>query len=153
MSEENPIRIFVTHAFVEDPDYVRVFEYLESSSNFFYKNCSNPAQVPATGGKEALKDELRNQIQDAEVVLLPASMFAGNEDWIRYQMIAAQAMKIPIVALEMFGGVGEIPEEIASRAAGKPGWNERLIVDAIRQHARGENTTRFETIEFEMPEE
>jgi hypothetical protein len=151
MSENNPIRIFVTHTFSDDQDYARVFEYLESSSNFFYKNCSDPSRIPSIGGKEALKEELRTQIQEAEIVLLPAGMFIGNEDWIRYQMIAAQAMSIPIVAIEIFGGVEEIHEEITKRASGKAGWNERLIVDAVRQHARGENTTRFETIEFEMP--
>jgi len=151
MSEDNPFRIFVTHCFSDDPDYARIFEYLESSSNFFYKNCSNPSHVPASGGKEALKEELRAQIELAEIVLTPAGMFAQNRDWITYQMIAAQAMGMPIVALEHFGGVGAVDPEVAKRASGTVGWNERLIVDAIRQHARGENTTRFETIEFEMP--
>ena len=151
MSEENPIRIFVTHAFSDHADYARVFEYLESSSNFFYKNCSLPNRVPASGGKEALKEELRTQIQDAEIVLLLASMYADEPDWILYQMIAAQATGIPIVALELFGGVGDVHPEIAKRVNGTVAWNERLIIDAVRQHARGENTTRFETIEFELP--
>jgi len=151
MSEDNPIRIFVTHTFSDNADYARVFEYLESSSNFFYKNCSAPNRAPASGGKEALKEELRTQIQGAEIVLLPASMYADSPDWILYQMIAAQAMKIPIVALELFGGTGEVHSEIAKRINDTVGWNERLIVDAVRQHARGEDTKRFETIEFELP--
>jgi hypothetical protein len=151
MSEDNPFRIFVTHCFSDDPDYVRVFEYLESSSNFFYRNCSNPSNVPSAGGKEALKDELRAQIEEAEIVLIPGRMFIQNEDWIRYQMIAAEAMGLPMVALEIFGGVGEVHPEVAKRVKGTVGWNECLIVDAIRQHARGEDANRFETIEFEMP--
>jgi len=151
MSEENPIRIFVTHTFSDHAEYVRVFEYLESASNFFYKNCSDPDRVPASGGKEALKQELRTQIQDAEIMLLPAGLYAEQPDWLMYQMDAAQAMSVPIVALELFGGVEDIHPEIAKRAAGTVGWNERLIVDAVRRHARGEDTTRFETIEFEMP--
>ena len=151
MSEENPVRIFVTHTFSDDPDYARVFEYLESSTNFFYKNCSDPSRVPSLGGKEALKEELRTQMQDAEIVLLPAGMYAQNQDWITYQMIAAQAMGIPIVAIEIFGGVEEIDEEISKRVDGNASWNERLIVDAVLQYGRGEDTKRFETIEFEMP--
>jgi len=151
MSENNPVRIFVTHTFSDNADYARVFEYLESSSNFFYKNCSAPNRAPAAAGKEAMKEELRTQIQDAEIVLLPAAMYADEPDWILYQMIAAQAMGIPIVALELFGGVDEVHPEVAKRINGTVGWNERLIVDAIRHHARGEDTTRFETIEFELP--
>lgn len=151
MSEKNPIRVFVTHAFAEDADYRRVFEYLESAPNFFYVNCSNLESVPAGGGKEALKDELRAQIKMAEVVILPAAMYAANRDWITYQMDAAQAIGLPIVALEPFGGTQEMPKEVVERADEKIGWNERVLVDALRRQARHEETTRWDTIEFEMP--
>lgn len=49
MSAKNPIRLFVTHAFASYPDYHRVFEYLEASPNFFYRNCSVPDHPPAAG--------------------------------------------------------------------------------------------------------
>ncbi len=151
MSEDNPIGIFVTHTFSDNPDYIRVFEYLESVSNFFYKNCSDPDQRPASGDKEALKEELRRQLTDAEIVLLPAGMYAEQRDWLMYQMVAAKANGIPLVALEPFGGVGNVHADITTRAVATVAWNEREIVDAVRQYARGEQTTRFDTIEFELP--
>ena len=151
MSEDNPIRIFVTHTFSDHPDYARVFEYLESAANFFYKNCSDPSQAPASTGDEAWKEALRKQIQTAEIVLLPAGMYAENQDSLTYQMQAAKAAKIPIVALEPFGGVEEVDPLIATQVDGTVGWNERLIVDVVRKHARGVDPTRYETIEFEMP--
>ena len=151
MSEDNPIRIFVTHTFSAHPDYARVFEYLESTSNFFYKNCSDPSRIPASGDKAALKKELRTQIEAAEIVLVVAGMYAEQRNWIMYQLDAAKAMGIPIVALEPFGGVEQVHPDIAARVTATVSWNERLMVDAVRHHARGEDTTRFETIEFEMP--
>ena len=151
MSEKNPIRVFVTHTFAEHPDYRRVFEYLESSPNFFYVNCSNIESIPASGGKEAVKNELRAQLKVAEVVVVPSIMYTENRAWIEYQMDAAQAMDLPIVALEPFGGVQDMPAPVAERANEKVGWNERLIVDALRRQARHEDTQRWETIEFEMP--
>ena len=151
MSEKNPIRIFVTHTFAEDADYRRVFEYLESSPNFFYVNCSNIESVPAGGGKEALKDELRTQIKMAEVVVVPSTMYTTQREWVAYQMDVAQANDLPIVALEPFGGLQEMPKDVAERADEQVTWNERLLVDAIRRQARHEETTRWETIEFEMP--
>jgi len=151
MSEKNPIRVFVTHMFSDHPDYHRVFEYLESSPNFFYTNCSAPQNVPGTGGKEALKAELRKQITAAEVLILPAAMFEENRDLIAYQLAAAKAAELPIVVLKPFGGVQEVPAEVAERAAETVDWNERFIVDALRRQARHEETTRWETIEFEMP--
>ena len=61
ISQQNPVRLFVSHAFEPSDDYHRVFEYLESSHNFYYRNCSNPEQR-GTGEREAMKDELRKQI-------------------------------------------------------------------------------------------
>jgi len=151
MSEKAPIRVFMMHTFSEHPDYHRFFEYMESSPNFFYVNCSAPDNIPEAGNKEALKDELRKQIDSAEVVVIPSAMFRENRDWVTYQMDVAQANELPLVALELFGGVGEIPPEVSQRANEVVGWNEREIADAIRRQARHEETNRWETIEFEMP--
>lgn len=150
MSEANPIRVFVTHLFSSHPDYHRVFEYLESSSNFFYRNCSNPEDMPATGGQEAIKERLLEQIRSAEVVVVISTMFTENQSLITYEMDAAQAASLPIVALEPFGGTGKVPAEVEARAGEVVGWNDRLIVDAIRREARHEDTQRWETIEFDM---
>lgn len=152
MSEQNPIRVFVTHAFGEHEDYHRVFEYMEAAASFFYVNCSAPDRAPGGGGKEALKDELRNQIKNAEAVVVLSSLYLENQDWVTYQMDVAQAMDLPIVALEPFGGLEKVPDEVARRAAEVVGWNERSIVDAVRRQARHEDTTRWDVIEFEMPE-
>ena len=61
ISQQNPVRVFVSHAFEPSDDYHRVFEYLESSHNFYYRNCSDPEQR-GTGERDKLKDELRRQI-------------------------------------------------------------------------------------------
>lgn len=149
MSEKNPIRVFVTHVFSDHPDYHRVFEYLESSSNFFYVNCSAPDKIPAAGGKEALKEALLSQIRAAEAVIVISSMYSENRDWITFQMDAAQAAELPIIGLEPFGG-GKVPDEVRGRAAEVVGWNERNLVDALRRQARHEETTRWDVIEFDM---
>lgn len=150
MSKEDPIRIFVTHVFTDHPDYHRVFEYLESSTNFFYKNCSDPTAVPVAGTKESKKEALLAQIRAAEVMLVVSSMFSETRDWMTYQMDAAQAASLPIVALEPFGGKGGIAAEVQARAAEVVPWNERVIVDALRKQARGEDTKRWDVIEFDM---
>lgn len=150
MSEENPIRVFVTHLFSSHPDYHRVFEYLESASNFFYRNSSNPEDMPLSGGQEAIREKLLEQIRAAEVVVVVSTMFSENQRLITYQMDAAQAANLPLVALEPFGGTGKVPADVEARAAEVVGWNDRMIVDAIRREARHEDTQRWETIEFDM---
>lgn len=150
MSEGNPIRVFVTHMFSDHPDYHRVFEYLESTSNFFYKNCSDPADIPTTGGPEAIREKLLEQIRSAEIVLVVSTMFSENRNVITFEMDAAGAADIPLLALEPFGGAGKVPAEIEARCAEVVGWNERLIVDAIRREARHEDTKRWDVIEFDL---
>ncbi len=148
MSEKDPIRVFVSHTFQEHSDYFRVFEYLESASNFFYVNVSNPEGVPASGGKEAVKEELLKQIKLSEVVIILAGLYREHHDWISFQINAAEATNKPIVAVEPFGGVEDVPEEVAKHADETVGWNERNIVDAIRRQARHEDTARWEVIDF-----
>jgi hypothetical protein len=150
MSEKNPIRIYVTHAFTSHPDYHRVFEYLEAVPNFFYRNCSVIDHPPAMGGKEALKEEYRTQLKTAEVVVVLSSLYLENEYWTAYQMDAAQANNVPLIAMEPFGGTVKVPAELAKRAAETVAWNERLIVDAVRRQARHEDTQRWDTIEFTL---
>jgi len=150
MSAKNPIRVFVTHTFSSNPDYHRVFEYMESTANFFYQNCSVPEHPPASGGKETLKEEYRKQLKTAEVVIVLSSLYIENEYWVTYQMDAAQAANLPLIALGLFGNAAKLPAEIVKRAAETVDWNERQIVDAIRRQARKEATNRWETIEFKL---
>lgn len=150
MSSDNPIRLFVTHLFSDHPDYHRVFEYLESTSKFFYANCSQPEAMPATGGQEAIKDALLQQIRAAEIVIVVSTMYSENRSLITFQMDAAQAAGIPLIALEPFGGAGKVAAEVEARCAEVVAWNERVMVDVIRREARHEDTQRWEVIEFDL---
>jgi hypothetical protein len=150
MSQENPIRIFVTHCFSENDDYHRVFEFLESSPNFFYRNCSKPDAIPAGGGLEAFKEELRQQIQNAEVVIVLTSVLEQNRDLLTFQLNAAQANDKPVIAMELYGQVGDVPEEIKDRCDAVAPWNERMMIDTILAEARHEATNRWDVIEFEL---
>ena len=149
MSEENPIRLFVTHMFSEHPDYARVFDYLESANNFFYSNCGNVDAMPPSGGKEAIRSVLREQIRNAEALILISSMYQENRDLIDFEINTAKAADIPVIGLEPFGG-GKMPEAVAAFCDEMVGWNERVMVDALRRQARHEDTQRWEVIEFDM---
>lgn len=149
MSDASPIRVFVSHLFEKHPDYLRVFEYLESREKFHYLNVSNPDTVPGSG-KEALKDELRSQIKASEVMVLPVSIYDLNRDLVTFQMDCAGAFNKPIIGVKSFGGTVIIQKIILERAADVVEWNARSLVDAIRQHARHENTARWDIVEFKL---
>jgi hypothetical protein len=149
MSDASPIRVFVSHLFEKHPDYLRVFEYLESRDKFHYLNVSDPEKVPGDG-KEGLKDELRNQIKSAEVMVLPVSIYERNRDLVTFQMDCAGAFSKPILGVKSFGETVVIQKIILERAADIVDWDARSLVDAIRHHARHEDTARWDIVEFKL---
>jgi hypothetical protein len=149
ITEKNPIRLFVCHVWVEDEDYHRVFEYVESSPNFFYRNTSTPDARPS-GDKEALRDSLRKQIIEAEVVILPAALYRRNVEWVEFQMNCAKAFDKPLLVLEPFGGTDTIAPAVQELADDVVPWDQRQLVDAVKREARHEETTRFDMIEFKL---
>jgi hypothetical protein len=148
VSESNPIRVFVAHTFEESDDYLRVFEFLESVERFFYLNVSKPENLPEQGGLNAIKDELIQQIKAAEAVILVADAYGRQPDLVAYMMDVAEANNIGTIAIRPFGGVAETPPEVATRVQEHIEWNDRALVDAINRQARGEDTARWEVIDF-----
>ena len=148
VSERNPIRVFVTHAFQESDDYLRVFEFLESVDRFFYLNVSKPDNVPTSGGVEAIKEELIKQVKECEAVIVLPGLYEEKESMARFLMEAADANHKPMIAIRPFGGLRETPAAVVERCKEHIEWNDREMVDALRRQARGEDTARWETLDF-----
>ena len=150
MSEDNPIRVFVTHNFQESDDYLRVFEFLESMENFFYLNVSKPEDMPDKGGMDAIKETLIAQIKECEAVIIPSLFYLEQNDLARFQMDVAEANELPMIAIRPFGGITESPQELVDRVNEHIEWNDREMVDSLKRQARLEDTSRWETIEFTL---
>ncbi len=150
MSQRDPIRVYTTHAWELSDDYLRVYEFLESARNFYYRNCSSPEQRPVDTSTEGQRDELRRQMQAAEVVVALASLYGTHRDLLVFQLHFAKAGNKPVVLLPGFGSEHVIPRAVTELADVQVGWDERALVDAIRLQARHEETTRWDTIEFKI---
>lgn len=149
MSQRNPIKLFVSHAWEDDEDYFRVFEYLESDSNFYYQNFSTPDKRPA-GDREALREDLRRQIAPVEIVIVPSGLCRKHGDLVLFQMNFAKASDKPVLMLEPYGVKMQIPKALSDLADEVIEWDKRTLVDAIRRQARHEETTRWDTIDFKL---
>ncbi|MEO7774587.1 MAG: hypothetical protein ABIT36_00770 [Steroidobacteraceae bacterium] len=149
MSQSNPIRLFVTHVWQTSDDYLRVFEYLESARNFFYRNHGTPDIAP-TGDAEAQRENLRQQINGAEVVIALSSLAVTDLSMLTFQLNFAKVAKKPVVALKYFGIQKTTPKIITDLADSVIDWEERGLVDNIKLLARHEQTARYEVIEFKL---
>lgn len=148
MSESNPIRVFTTHSFEESDDYLRVFEFLESVDRFYYLNVSKPENLPTIGGGQAIKEELIKQIKSAEAMFVLASVYKQNRELVNFMMKVAEANKISMIVIRPFGGIQETPPELVERCAESIEWNDRELADSLKRQARGEDTSRWEAIDF-----
>ncbi|MDE2348804.1 MAG: hypothetical protein KGL92_09895 [Gammaproteobacteria bacterium] len=145
----NPIRIFVTHAWVENDEYLRVFEYLEAPGTFYYANTSQPRSRRPTD-RESEREELRRQIAPCEAVIALGSAYRAAPDLVTFQLNFAKSADRPVIALENFGSTEPVPKAIRELADEVVPWNERELVDALRRQARHQDTTRWDTIEFKL---
>jgi hypothetical protein len=148
-SPSNPIRLFVTHAWVDDEDYARVFEYLEASGSFYYKNTSQP-QAKRPIDKESQREDLRRQIAPCEVVIFVPGAYAASPELALFQLHFAKAADRPVVVMENFGSASPLPKAIVELADEVSAWNERNLIDALRRQARHQESTRWDTIEFKL---
>jgi hypothetical protein len=149
MSQNNPIRLFITHAWETSDEYLRVFEYLESARNFFYTNLSGPDKAPS-GGKEADREELRRQIAQAECIIGFPSLYRTHSELFMFQLTFAKASDKPVVLMRPFGANVVIPKEVVSLSDQVVDWDGRALVDAVKAQARHEESNRWDTIEFKL---
>ena len=145
----NPIRLFVTHAWEDNDDYTRLFEYLEAPGTFYYQNTSQPhAKRPLD--KESQREDLRRQIAPSEVIVVFPAVYRASPELVLFQMTFAKAADRPIVAMENFGSTDPLAKAIKDLADEVSAWNERSLIDALKRQARHQETTRWDTIEFKL---
>src|SRR5258708_31538016 len=140
MSQRDPIRVFVTHAFELNDEYLRVFEFLESARNFYYGNCGGPEQRPVNTSVEGLHEALRQQMANTEVVVALSALYTMQRDLLLFQLNYAKASEKPVVLLPGFGREVALPAEVLQMTAQRARWEERGPVDASRGQARREGT-------------
>jgi hypothetical protein len=140
--------VFVSHVFEETHDYLRVFEFLESDDKFYYLNVSKPENIPVQGGIDAIKEELIGQIKAAEALIILPAIYDEKPDLANYMIDVAEANEMGVFCIRPFGGLLETPKELEERIGAAVAWNAREIIDRLKLEARGEDTQRWEVIDF-----
>jgi hypothetical protein len=147
VSEDNPIRVFVTHAFSESDDYLRIFEFLECVDRFYYQNVSKPTERP-DGGMDGIKDAYIEQNKESEALFVIPALYEERTELVEFMMQVADANEKPMIVIRPYGRVSETPAALVERCAEHIEWNAREMVDALRRQARLTDTTRWDVIDF-----
>ena len=147
MSEDKPIRIYSTHLWELDDDYLRLFDYLGDIDQFYYVNVSDPEAAPDDGDPLAAREILAEQIEKAEVVVVLAQHHYTDPDLTELQMTTAKRHGKPMMAIEPFGP-DAVPEQVKEMSDQVVEWYARKMVDGIKALARGEDVQRYDTIDW-----
>ncbi len=121
MTANDPIRIMASHGWQADEDYLRLFEYLESTTNFFYENVLPPQVSPEGEAIAARRTRVLDAMKQTEVLIVLSGQYEAFRDWLDFQIGAAQAHSRPIVLVEPFGP-NDAPDELK-----KPGGPDRRL--------------------------
>jgi hypothetical protein len=63
-------------------------------------------------------------------------------------MSVAEANNKGMIAIRPFGGMKETSAAVVERCQEHIDWNDREMADALRRQARGEDTARWEVLDF-----
>lgn len=149
MSEKDPIRIMASHGWEADEDYLRLFEYLESTTNFFYENVLQPHESPEGETVAQRRTRVIDAMKRAEVLVVMSGQYERFHSWLDFDLNAAKAHSRPVVLVEPFGP-NDAPDELKRQADVIVGWNSRSLEDAIRVQARQDMSKRFDVIDFDL---
>ena len=54
-----------------------------------------------------------------------------------------------MIAIQVFGRTLSVPGEVMATAVETVEWNDRVITDALRRYGRGEDTAKWDVIDFD----
>jgi len=150
-SPANPIRLFRYPCLGREMTTTRVvFEYLEASGTFYYKNTSQPqGETSDRQGKPGAKI-CAARSHPAKLWWVIPGVYLESPELVLFQMnFAKVGGPAPSWPLENFGSVEPLPKAILDLADEVSGWNERSLIDALRPSSAAIRKPRAgDTIEF-----
>ena len=116
--------LFISHNGEGDEEYLGFIRRLIEARDFEWKDHGIPGNNSP--------DELREQIQNADIVIILSGLYSKHHDLIKTQADLACQLNKPIVLIRPYG-LEEVPAELEKIAKGVVGWNRVCIVERIQE--------------------
>ncbi|MHA1125881.1 MAG: TIR domain-containing protein [Candidatus Heimdallarchaeota archaeon] len=131
MPDERIIRLFISHSWDHDEDYIGLLRILQKINLFDFYNYSVPEQDPleADSDKE-LMQELCDQLRGCHVLLVIASMYPSYSEWIQKEVLIARVYGKPVLGV-IPRGQKRISSFVREYSDHMVHWNSKSIAKAI----------------------
>ncbi len=116
--------LFISHNGEGNEEYLTFIQRLIEAPDFEWEDHGVP-------GENSFQ-ELRDQIEPAEIVVVLTSLYSRHHDLIQTQVKIAQELEKPIILIRPYG-MEEVPGDLEEIADGVVGWNRVCIVEMIQE--------------------
>ncbi|MDO4179038.1 MAG: TIR domain-containing protein [Phascolarctobacterium sp.] len=130
-SRNKTYHIFISHAWKYSGHYDKIEEWIYTSditiANYSVSKEKGFERLP----RKTLESKIREQIEQANVVIILAGMYATYSDWIEYEFNTALAMRKPILGVYPWGQE-KTPTFITEQATMMVHWNRNSVIGALK---------------------
>ena len=128
-------RIFISHSWDHVDALKRLRKLLENRGSFKVEFTEASPENPIMSVKNKdIRMELRHRIEQSDIVLGIAGMYASYSDWMKWELNRAIEKNVPIIGVVPWGQIN-ISRVVLDRAEEIVRWNTESIVAAIRRNA------------------
>lgn len=129
-------KVFISHSWSHIYDLKNLRNLLEERGYFNVEfEEATPDEPIDSENSEYIKRRLREKINNSNIVLGIAGMYASYSDWMQWELNIASKNDIPIVGVIPIGQE-RISTVVSSKAKEVVRWNTEKIVLAIRKWAK-----------------
>lgn len=129
-------KIFISHSWAYNEDLEALQKLLNSRGYLNVEFLEATRDTPINSDKASyVKSVLKGKIQQSDIVLALAGVYATYSDWMIWELETALANKIPIVGV-IPRGQERISQEVSKRSVFDVSWNTESIVHAIRTYGK-----------------
>ena len=136
MPELKLYSLFISHSWTYGDAYDRLVGMLTEHPNFKWRDYSVPKNDPIHNAPttDKLEAAIREQMRHASCVLIMAGKYSTFSKWINREIMIANELKKPILAITPWGA-SQISTVVAAAADEIVKWQSSSIVEAIRNNA------------------
>ena len=128
--------IFISHSWDHD-DVLQNLKALIDGRGYFPAEYTQVERTCPINSDLAwvVKANITKRLEESDVVLAIAGIFASHSDWMQWEMDKAKELGLNVIGV-VPRGQERISQEVYSRSVIDVRWNADSIVDAIRRYSK-----------------
>lgn len=129
-------RVFVSHSWKHN-DVLQQLKKLMDNRGYFYADYTHVEKTePINSTNDSvIKANITKRLQDSDIVLAIAGVYASYSDWMQWEMDKARDLGLKVIGV-IPRGQERISSQVYSRSVEDVRWNADSIVAAIRRNVK-----------------